>query len=58
MRVVSKSPEEAAAHFGFLANFAAADLAASSTRTQEQLGWAARHASLLADLETAGYFGT
>jgi nucleoside-diphosphate-sugar epimerase len=54
--VVSKSPDEAAAHFGFLAHFAARDLSASSARTQEQLGWHARHVGLLADLEGGRYF--
>ena len=54
--VVSKSPDEAAAHFGFLAHFAAGELRASSARTQEQLGWRARHLALLADLEGGRYF--
>jgi nucleoside-diphosphate-sugar epimerase len=54
--VVSKSPDEAVAHFGFLAHFAARDLPASSARTREQLGWRARHVGLLADLEGGRYF--
>jgi len=54
--VVSKSPEEAAAHFGFLAHFVAGDLPASSARTQVQLGWHARQIALLADLEGGRYF--
>jgi nucleoside-diphosphate-sugar epimerase len=54
--VVSKTPDEAAAHFGFLAHFAAGDLRASSVRTREQLGWHARQAGLLADLEGGRYF--
>jgi nucleoside-diphosphate-sugar epimerase len=37
--VVTKSPEEAADHFGWFAHFAALDNPTSSTRTQEQLGW-------------------
>jgi len=37
--VVSKTPEEAAEHFGFLAFFAAADGPASSAQTQQRLGW-------------------
>lgn len=54
--LVSKSPEEAPAHFGFLAHFAGRDLPASSTRTQEQLGWHPRQIALLADLEGGRYF--
>jgi nucleoside-diphosphate-sugar epimerase len=54
--VVSKTPEEAAAHFGFLAHFAARELTASSARTKEQLGWRAWHVGLLADLEDGRYF--
>lgn len=37
--VVSKSPEEAAQHFGFLAFFVGVDAPASSALTQERLGW-------------------
>jgi nucleoside-diphosphate-sugar epimerase len=37
--VVSKSPEEAAQHFGFLGFFAGVDCPASSAQTQERLGW-------------------
>ncbi len=37
--VVSLSSEEAAAHFGWLTMFAAADLAASSEKTRRKLGW-------------------
>jgi nucleoside-diphosphate-sugar epimerase len=55
--VVSKSAEEAAAHFGWLARFASLDLAASSALTQQQLGWQPTHPSLLADLEQGHYFG-
>src|SRR5271156_183819 len=41
--VVTKSPEEAANHFGWFAHFAAMDNPASSTRTQQQLGWCPKH---------------
>lgn len=54
--VVSKSPDEAAAHFGWLAPFAAADIAASAARTRATLGWAPARATLLEDMATAGYF--
>ena len=37
--VVSKSPEEAAKHFGWLGLFAGIDCPASSALTQERLGW-------------------
>jgi aryl-alcohol dehydrogenase-like predicted oxidoreductase/nucleoside-diphosphate-sugar epimerase len=53
--VVGKSPDEAAAHFGFLAHFAAGDLRASSARTQELLGWRPRQVGLVADLEGGRY---
>ncbi len=42
--VVSKSPEEAADHFGWIANFVSVDCPASSDETQETTGMAA-HAS-------------
>ncbi|MGC1671687.1 MAG: SDR family oxidoreductase [Candidatus Acidiferrales bacterium] len=51
--VVAKSPEEAAKHFGFLADFVAADNPVSSKLTQEQLGWRPTQSPLLADLEDA-----
>jgi nucleoside-diphosphate-sugar epimerase len=49
--VVSISPEEADAHFGFLAALAAHDLPRSSAQTQELLGWRPVHLRLLPDLE-------
>ena len=54
--VVSKSPEEAAAHFGWFAHFAAMNNPSSSHRTRELLGWQPAQQGLLADLEGAGYF--
>ncbi|QRN97619.1 SDR family oxidoreductase [Archangium violaceum] len=56
--VVSKSPGEAAAHFAWLARFFANDMAASSTRTQAQLGWRPHQPGLIADLERGRYFET
>jgi nucleoside-diphosphate-sugar epimerase len=53
---VSKSPEEAAEHFGWFAHFAALDSSASSRRTQEVLGWRPRQRGLIADLEGGRYF--
>ncbi len=56
--VVSKSPEEAANHFGWFAAFAGLDCPASSKLTQERLGWRPVQPSLLADLERGSYFKT
>ena len=49
--VVSKSPEEAADHFGWLAHFAAFDIPASGQRTREQLGWRPTGPGLISDLQ-------
>jgi nucleoside-diphosphate-sugar epimerase len=54
--VVSKSPEEAAEHFGWLAAFVGIDLAASSAKTQAQLGWRPTGPGLIADLDAVQYF--
>jgi nucleoside-diphosphate-sugar epimerase len=54
--VVSISPEQAAAHFGWFAMFAAIDAPASSTRTRATLGWHPEHPTLLADLDHSAYF--
>jgi nucleoside-diphosphate-sugar epimerase len=49
--VVSLSPEEAQAHFGWLAMFAAFDMPASSAQTRRRLGWCPTGPGLVADLE-------
>jgi hypothetical protein len=54
--VVSKSPEEAGEHFGWLAHFAGADLPASSALTQQRLGWRPKGPGLIADLKAMKYF--
>jgi len=54
--VVSLSPEEAPAHFGWLAMFAGYDMPASSAQTQQQLGWRPTGPNLIADLEQMRYF--
>lgn len=54
--VVSTSPEEAAEHFGWLAFFAGMDVPASSTLTQERLGWNPVQPGLIADMEQGSYF--
>jgi nucleoside-diphosphate-sugar epimerase len=54
--VVSKSPEEAADHFGWFSHFAALDCPASSVHTQEQLGWRPTQTSLIPDIDQPSYF--
>jgi nucleoside-diphosphate-sugar epimerase len=54
--VVSKTQEEAAGHFGWLARFAAMDMPASSARTRSALGWQPEQPGLLADLDQDHYF--
>ncbi|MDN7607862.1 SDR family oxidoreductase [Burkholderia multivorans] len=49
--VASLSAEEAPAHFGWLAAFAAHDLVASSEKTRKVLGWNPMGPGLIADLE-------
>ncbi len=58
MAVVSKSPEEAADHFSWIASFFGIDCPASSTQTQEKLGWSAHQPGLISDLDQAHYFAT
>jgi nucleoside-diphosphate-sugar epimerase len=53
---VSMTPEEAAAHFGWLAPFAGWDMPASSTQTQQRLGWHPTGPGVIADLEQMRYF--
>lgn len=54
--VRSLTADEAAAHFGWLAGFAALDNPTSSTLTQEWLGWRPRENMLLKDMRESGYF--
>jgi nucleoside-diphosphate-sugar epimerase len=56
--VVSRSREEAADHFGWIAPFFGMDCPASSAQTQERLGWHPTGPGLIADLEQAHYFAT
>ena len=56
MPVVSKTPEEAAGHFGWIARFAAMDMPASSALTRSALGWKPEQPGLLADLDQSRYF--
>ncbi len=54
--IVSKSPEEAGEHFGWLAHFVNQDLAASSVLTQQRLKWRPTGPGLIADLNAMKYF--
>lgn len=54
--LVGIAPEEAPAHFGWMAAFAGLEMAASGARTREALGWAPRERGLIEDLETGRYF--
>ena len=54
--VVSKSPEEAADHFGWFTRFAAIDCPSSSAKTRELLGWQPRQPGLIMDLDRPRYF--
>ena len=53
--VVSLTPDEAPAHFGWLAMFAGLDLPASSARTRELLGWNPTGPGLIEDLKAMDY---
>ncbi|RFM26541.1 SDR family oxidoreductase [Deminuibacter soli] len=52
---VSTSKEEAAAHFGWFAHFAAMDIRASADQTKQALNWQPTQPGLLADM-AASYF--
>jgi nucleoside-diphosphate-sugar epimerase len=54
--VVSKSPEQAAHHFGWLAHFVGVDCPASSKLTEEKLEWRPKQPGIIADLERGTYF--
>jgi nucleoside-diphosphate-sugar epimerase len=54
--VVSKSPEEAGEHFGWLGMFASFDMRASSALTQKRLGWRPTGPGLISDLDHMRYF--
>ncbi|HEY1986128.1 MAG TPA: SDR family oxidoreductase [Terracidiphilus sp.] len=54
--VVSLSPDQAAAHFGWLGLFVGSDIPASSALTQERLGWRlSGQPGMIADLDKAQY---
>jgi nucleoside-diphosphate-sugar epimerase len=54
--VVSKSPEEAAEHFGWFAMFAGMDAPTLSARTRERLDWKPEQPGLIADIDHPAYF--
>lgn len=56
--VTAVAPEDAAAHFGWIAGFFALDLPTSSAQTQELLGWTPAGPTLLEDLGTGSYYGS
>jgi nucleoside-diphosphate-sugar epimerase len=52
---VSLTPQEADAHFGWLSRFVQWDIAASSAKTRQQLGWNPTGPTLLTDLANMDY---
>jgi nucleoside-diphosphate-sugar epimerase len=54
--VVSKSPVQAAQHFGWLAHFVGVDCPASSKLTEEKLEWQPKQPGIIGDLERGAYF--
>ena len=53
--VIGITPEEAAAHFGWLAHFMGHDLTASSAITRQKLDWTPTGPGLIADLDGMDY---
>jgi nucleoside-diphosphate-sugar epimerase len=53
---VSKSPDEAAEHFGWFAMFAGMDVPTSSERTRTALGWEPAGPGLITDIDHPAYF--
>jgi len=54
--VVSKSPAEAAEHFGWFAMFAGIDAPTSSARTRAKLDWKPEQPGLITDIDHPAYF--
>jgi nucleoside-diphosphate-sugar epimerase len=53
--VASIAPDDVLAHFGWIGNFFAMDLAASSAATRELLGWTPVGPTLIEDIDSGGY---
>jgi nucleoside-diphosphate-sugar epimerase len=53
--VISIAPDEAEAHFGWMAMFVGLDMPASSSQTQARLDWHPTGPTLIADLDEARY---
>ncbi|MGD3112813.1 hypothetical protein [Streptomyces sp. YGL11-2] len=53
---MSVAPAAAEEHFGWLVLLFGLDVQASSTRTQELLGWQPTHQGLIAGLDEGHYF--
>lgn len=54
--LVSIKPEDAQAHFGFIAMFAGLDIPASSAKTRAELGWTPKEIGLIEDISRPGYW--
>jgi hypothetical protein len=54
--LASIKPEDAQAHFGFIAMFAGLDLPASSAKTRAELGWTPKEIGLIEDISRPGYW--
>lgn len=54
--VVGMAGDEAAAHFGWFAHFAALDNPTSSEQTRERTGWQPIESGLISDLDRPSYF--
>lgn len=55
LKLTAISPEEAAARFGFLAQFVGLDMPASSSITRDLLGWEPTGPTLIGDIEAGVY---
>jgi nucleoside-diphosphate-sugar epimerase len=54
--VLSKTGDEAAAHFGWFLHFASMNCPSSSEKTRATLNWQPKATGLIADISAAGYF--
>jgi nucleoside-diphosphate-sugar epimerase len=54
--VRSIAPDQAGAHFGWMAGFFGMDAPTSNAMTRESLGWEPTHPGLIADLDQGHYF--